>query len=182
VEKLQEVVSNEDINHIKQRVSVLKASVLNQIKQLKQETLDKFIEEGGNKEEFEYVPHEWEAQFNAALKTYKDNKARFLENLELEKHKNLEAKQQIIQGLKELVETESNLKILNDRFKEFQEKWREIGPVPQNESSNLWQHYHFYVEKFFDILRINKELRSLDLRKNLEQKVKLCGQTEELLL
>ncbi|MCL2290359.1 MAG: DUF349 domain-containing protein [Bacteroidetes bacterium] len=182
IEKLQEVVNNENINHIKQRVSVLKASILNQIKQLKKEALDKFIEEGGNKEEFEYVPSEWEAKFNAALKVYKDNKARFLENLELVKQKNLEAKQQIIQGLKELVENETNLKILNDKFKEFQEKWREIGPVPQNESSNLWQHYHFYVEKFFDILRINKELRTLDLKKNLEQKIKLCEQAEELLL
>jgi len=182
VETLQEVVGNENINDIKQRVGVLKASVLNHIKQLKKETLDKFIEGGGNKEEFEYVPSDLEDKFDAALKTYKDNKARFLENLELEKQKNLEAKQQIIQGLKELVETESNLKILNDKFKEFQERWREIGPVPQNESSNLWQHYHFYVEKFFDILRINKELRSLDLRKNLEKKVKLCEQAEELLL
>ena len=182
VGKLQEVVANEDINHIKQRVSVLKASILNHIKQLKREALDKFIEEGGNKEEFEYAPSEWEIKFNAALKIYKDNKAKFLENLELVKQKNLEAKQQIIQGLKELVENETNLKILNDKFKEFQEKWREIGPVPQNESSNLWQHYHFYVEKFFDILRINKELRTLDLKKNLEQKIKLCEQAEELLL
>ena len=182
VEILYEVVENEDINLIKQRVGVLKASILNHIKKLKKEASDKFIEEGGNKEEFVYVPTEWEVKFDAALKIYKDNKTRFLENLELEKQKNLEAKQQIIQGLKELVETESNLKTLNDKFKEFQEKWREIGPVPQNESSNLWQHYHFYVEKFFDILRINKELRSLDLRKNLELKVKLCEQAEELLL
>ena len=182
VEKLHEVVANENINHIKQRVSVLKASILNHIKELKKEALDKFIEEGGNKEEFEYVPSEEEAKFNAALKTYKDNKTKFLENLEVEKQKNLEAKQQIIQGLKELVENETVLKVLNDKFKEFQEKWREIGPVPQNESSNLWQHYHFYVEKFFDILRINKELRTLDLKKNLEQKIKLCEQAEELLL
>jgi len=182
VEKLQEVVSNENINHIKQRVGVLKASVLNEIKQLKKDALDKFIEEGGNKEEFEYAPSEFEIKFDEALKTYKDNKTKFLENLELEKQKNLEDKQQIIQGLKELVENETNLKILNDKFKEFQEKWREIGPVPQNESSNLWQHYHFYVEKFFDILRINKELRSLDLKKNFEQKIKLCEQAEELLL
>jgi len=182
VETLQEVVSNENINSIKQRVGVLKAAIINKIKEYKNETLNQFIEEGGNKEEFEYIPAEWEEKFNDALKTYKDNKTKFLENLELEKQKNLEAKQQIIQGLKELVETESNLKILNDKFKEFQEKWRGIGPVPQNESSNLWQHYHFYVEKFFDILRINKELRSLDLRKNLEKKVKLCEQAEELLL
>jgi len=182
IEKLQEVVCNENINHIKQRVGVLKAAVLLEIKQLKKEALDKFIEEGGNKEDFEYAPEELETKFNDALKIYKDNKNKFLENLEIEKQQNLDAKQKIIQGLKELVETESNLKILNDKFKEFQEKWREIGPVPQNESSNLWQHYHFYVEKFFDILRINKELRSLDLKKNLEKKVKLCEQAEELLL
>jgi len=182
VDELQKVVDNEDINLIKQRVGVLKASILNQTKQLKNEALDKFIEDGGNKEEFEYLPSEYEEKFNEALKKYKENKTKFLENLELEKQRNLEAKQQIIQGLKELVETETNLKILNDKFKEFQEKWREIGPVPQNESSNLWQHYHFYVEKFFDILRINKELRYLDLKKNLEQKVKLCEQAEELLL
>jgi len=182
VEILQEVVDNEDINQIKQRVGVLKSYILIQIKQLKQDALDKFLAEDGNKDEFEYVPTELETKFNDALKKYKDNKTKFLENLELEKQRNLEEKQQIIQGLKELVETETNLKILNDKFKEFQEKWREIGPVPQNESSNLWQHYHFYVEKFFDILRINKELRFLDLKKNLEQKVKLCEQAEELLL
>ena len=182
VEILQDVVINENINHIKQRVGVLKALILNKIKQLKKDALDKFIEEGGNKEEFEYLPEELEIKFSEALKIYKENKNRFLENLELAKQKNLETKQQIIQGLKELVENETNLKILNDKFKEFQERWREIGPVPQNESSNLWQHYHFYVEKFFDILRINKELRTLDLKKNLEQKIKLCEQAEELLL
>jgi len=182
VEKLHEIVDNENINDIKVRVGILKASVLHQIKKIKKEALDQFIEEGGNKEEFEYTPSEWENRFNDALNIYKNNKTKFLENLEFAKQKNLEEKQQIIQGLKELVETESNLKILNDKFKEFQEKWREIGPVPQNESSNLWQHYHFYVEKFFDILRINKELRYLDLKKNFELKIKLCEQAEELLL
>jgi hypothetical protein len=182
VEKLHEIVNNENINDIKIRVGIVKAAVLNKIKELKKEALDKFIEEGGNKEEFEYIPFEWETKFNDALNIYKNNKTKFLENLELVKQQNLGIKQQIIQGIKELVENETNLKILNDKFKEFQEKWREIGPVPQNESSNLWQHYHFYVEKFFDILRINKELRSLDLKKNLEIKIKMCEQAEELLL
>ncbi|MDR0207455.1 MAG: DUF349 domain-containing protein [Bacteroidales bacterium] len=182
VEKMVEIVDNENVNDIKVQVGILKAAVLIQIKQIKKEALDQFIEEGGNKEEFDYTPSEWENKFNDALNIYKNNKAKFLENLEFAKQKNLEEKQQIIQGLKELVENEINLKILNDKFKEFQEKWREIGPVPQNESSNLWQHYHFYVEKFFDILRINKELRYLDLKKNLELKVKLCEQAEELLL
>lgn len=127
-------------------------------------------------------PDEIELRFNAAFQKYKDSKAKFIEALEEQKQKNLEAKNGIIEGLRNLIETESNLKVLNDKFKEFQEEWKNIGPVPQTESTNLWQNYHFYVEKFFDILRMNKEMRALDLKKNLESKLELCQKAESLLL
>ncbi|MDX9892352.1 MAG: DUF349 domain-containing protein [Bacteroidales bacterium] len=182
IKELQNLVSEENINKIKIRVGVLKALVLDKIKELKKQKLDAFIEEGGNKEEFIYEPSELEHHFNKALQIFKSNKNRYVENLEAQKIKNLEAKNSIIDGLRELIENETNLKVLNDKFKEFQEKWREVGPVPQSESTNLWQNYHFQVEKFFDILRINKELRTLDLRKNLELKIKLCETAESLIL
>jgi len=127
-------------------------------------------------------PDEIELRFNAAFQKYKDSKAKFIEALEEQKQKNLDAKNRIIEGLKNLIETESNLKVLNDKFKEFQDEWKNIGPVPQTESTNLWQNYHFYVEKFFDILRMNKEMRALDLKKNLESKLELCQKAESLLL
>lgn len=182
VKEINLVVIDENINNTKVRVGVLKSLILDLIKGFKNEKLDAFIAEGGNKEEFIYEPSELEIQFNRALQTYKHNKSKYIENLESIKLKNLEQKNSIIDGLKNLIESETNLKILNDKFKEYQEKWREVGPVPQNESTNLWQNYHFHVEKFFDILKINKELRTLDLRKNLELKIKLCEAAESLIL
>ena len=147
------------------------------------ENIEKNEGEGeGETENPSNEPDELEVRFNTAFQKYKDAKAKFIEALEEQKQKNLVAKNQIIEGLKNLIETESNLKILNDKFKEFQEQWKNIGPVPNTESSNLWQNYHFYVEKFFDILRINKEMRSLDLKKNLESKLELCEKAESLLL
>lgn len=182
VNEINIVVLDENINNTKVRVGVLKSLILDQIKKSKNEKLEAFVAEGGNKEEFIYEPSELEVQFNKALQTYRHNKSKYIENLETIKLKNLEQKNNIIDGLKNLIETETNLKILNDKFKEYQEQWREVGPVPQSESTNLWQNYHFHVEKFFDILKINKELRTLDLRKNLELKIKLCEAAESLIL
>jgi hypothetical protein len=161
VQEIDTVAQNENYNQIKNQFSVLKTLILEQIKIDKKNQFDQFIEQGGEKEEFEYETTELEKTFNKAFSNYKKNRVKFLEKLELERQQNLEAKNKIIEGLKSLVETETNLKILNDQFKQFQDEWRSIGPVPQNETANLWQNYHFYVEKFFDILRMNKELRSL---------------------
>ena len=182
VEVLSQVVTEHDYNKIKQRVGILKAKILKQLKEYKQEELASFLANGGNKEEYEAEVLEDENAFNAALHVFKINKNKFIENLEVQKQNNLKAKQAIIDQLRELVESGFELRVLNDKFKQFQEEWKEIGPVPQSESGNLWQNYHFYVEKFFDILRINKELRSLDLKKNLEQKISLCEKAESLLL
>lgn len=182
VDELERVTSELEYDSMKMHVSVLKAKGLELLKELRKTLYDKFIDDGGNKEDFVAEPTDLEKRFNNALQVFKDKKALFLEKIEKEKQKNLEDKKSIIEGLRELVESETNLKVLNDKFKEFQDKWKEIGPVPQSESNNLWQNYHFYVEKFFDIRRINKELRSLDLKKNLEQKIKLCETAESLLL
>jgi hypothetical protein len=182
VAMLEQVVREPNFNLIKLNVSILRGKILDFIKEENNRALEAFLAEGGVKGEFMAEHSALEQRFNAALHKFKENKAKFLDSLEAEKQKNLGLKQAIINGLKELVETESNLKVLNDKFKEFQETWKNIGPVPQSESTNLWQSYHFYVEKFFDILRINKELRSLDLKKNLEQKITLCEQAEELLV
>ena len=183
VEEICRVVVEPDYNKIKTRVGVLKANILAILKENRQAQKEAFLADENNKEEdFKPEVTDIELKFNEALHTFKDNKEKFLENLEKEKQQNLETKRGIIEELRVLVENETNLKVLNDKFKDLQEKWKSVGPVPQNESNNLWQNYHFFVEKFFDILRINKELKYLDLKKNLEQKIKLCEQAEALML
>ena len=84
--------------------------------------------------------------------------------------------------MKELINSEETLKKTYDEFKKLQDEWKQIGMVPASELSNLWQNYHFLVEKFFDKVRINNELRDLDLKKNMELKIEFCEKAEELLM
>ncbi|MBO4504734.1 MAG: DUF349 domain-containing protein [Bacteroidales bacterium] len=197
VAELERLVKEPNFNLIKMRVGVLRARIIEFFRERKRAAQQAFEaaktaaaaaaaeNPEAPAEEVEIPsnePDEIETRFNKAFQQYKDSKAKFIEALEAQKQDNLNAKNKIIDGLSNLIETESNLKVLNDKFKEFQEQWKAIGPVPQTESNNLWQNYHFYVEKFFDILRLNKEAREMDYKKNLESKLELCEKAESLLL
>ncbi len=179
---LEKAVQIEDVNVIKQKVALLKVNFLRLGKALKEERLKAFIDEGGAEEDFEDKADELEEKFNLLFDIYKQNKAKYNAQLEELKTKNLELKKQVLEDLKELINSEETLKRTYDEFNVLQDRWKEIGVVPQTEINNLWQNYHFLVEMFFDKVKINKELRDLDLKKNLEQKIELCEKAEELLL
>ena len=121
-------------------------------------------------------------RYRAAFKIYKTKREKYLIELEEQKIENLKAKQDILDKLKGVISSEEPLKKSYDDFRELQEQWREIGMVPKTEVNNLWQNYHFLVEKFFDKVKINNELRDLGLKKNLETKIQICEAAEELLL
>lgn len=198
VAELEKLVGERNFNIIKQRVGVIRAKALEFLRERRRARQAEFEaakaaaeaaaaelpegQEAPAAPEFNNEPDELEKRFNTAFQTFKDNKAAFIEELEQQKVKNLELKNNIIEGLKRLLETETNLKVLNDQVKEFQEQWKAVGPVPQTESTNLWQNYHFYIEKFFDIIRMNREMRMLDYKKNLESKLQICEKAESLLL
>lgn len=179
---LEDAVKVEDFNSIKTEVALIKVAFQKKEKDDKETLLNKFIEDGGKKEDFDHSPDPLTERFNAAFAIYREKKIRFNEALEKQKLENLATKLRILEELKHLVESEEELKRTYDAFKTLQEKWKEIGLVPKSEINNLWQNYNFLVEKFFDKVKINKELKDLDLRKNLEAKVELCEKTEELLL
>ncbi|MEJ5265016.1 MAG: DUF349 domain-containing protein [Bacteroidales bacterium] len=141
-----------------------------------------FLEEGGNPEDFKPQPDGLEEKLKAILKQYKEAKAEYNKKAEAEKAENLRIKREIIEQIKELTNTTESLHETFQQFRELQKKWRSVGPVPQHEANNLWESYNYYVEKFYDYIKINKELRDLDLKKNLEAKLKLCEQAEALLL
>jgi hypothetical protein len=179
---LEELVAAETINSVKKRVAGLKVAYLSKTKEEKHLHYDKFIAEGGIKEEYQAPPDVLEEKFKAAFDIYKAKKSLFEESLEKQKATNLEAKKQILEEIKQLIQSDEPLKKTYDEFKALQEKWRLAGQVPRAEISNLWNNYHFLVEEFFKKVQINKELRDLDLRKNLEHKMQLCEKAEELLL
>ncbi|MGM0376582.1 MAG: DUF349 domain-containing protein [Bacteroidota bacterium] len=102
--------------------------------------------------------------------------------VEEEKKKNLAAKYEVIEGIKDLVNQQESLHHTFDKFRALQRRWREIGPVPANEVKDMWENYHLHVENFYNYIKINKELRDLDLKKNYEAKLALCEKAEKLLM
>ncbi|MCL2131829.1 MAG: DUF349 domain-containing protein [Lentimicrobiaceae bacterium] len=182
VETLEEVVANPDVVKIKEQVSLLKIRFLHLNKEDKEQHFQAFLAEGGNKEDYVYEADALAVRFGEAFDRYKANKTRYAEELEQAKQANLAQKTALLEELKVLVESTDSLKQIYDRFKEIQITWKEIGAVPQANVGELWQNYHFYVEKFFDKIRINRELRDLDFKKNLEIKLEICEKTEALLL
>lgn len=190
VSKLEELVKESDVQKIKNDVSRIKVAFLKLNKDFKHEAYQKLVAlsdntegEGEESETPTVVPDdEVEERFKAAFQIYKHNKSKYNEEQEKLKIQNLEAKNLILEELKALIGSEETLKKTYDEFKILQERWKTIGMVPKTEVNNLWQNYHFLVEKFFDKVKINKELKDLDLRKNLEAKMELCEKAEELLL
>ena len=141
-----------------------------------------FIAEGGAEEDFTPPVDGAEVQFKEQFKEYRRRRDEFIANLEAEKEANLKIKQGIIEELKELVNSDETLNHTFTKFRELQQRWKETGIVPQQYVKDLWETYNLHVENFYNFIKINKELRDLDLKKNYEQKVALCEQAEALVM
>lgn len=178
---LEELVQNVDIQSIKDKVAAIRLHFNKLNKEDLDNELDQFLQGGGEAESFQHVEDPIEQRFNTAFGIFKANRAKQNEDLEKQKLENLAKKQAILDELKEIIASDDSLKKTYDDFRALQDRWKEIGPVPATENSNLWNNYHFLVEKFFDKVRIGRELRDLDMKKNLDAKIELCEKAEELL-
>ena len=182
VEMLEKAVGDTDFNAIKTRIALVKVAFLKKKKDESLQQYETVMEEGAAKEELAPEQDALDIKFNELFAIYRANKARHTEEQEKIKQENLKKKFLILDGLKALISSEETLKKTYDEFKILQERWKGIGMVPRTEINNLWQNYHFLVEKFFEKVKLNKELKDLDLRKNMEAKIALCEEKEELLL
>ena len=123
---------------------------------------------------------EIERGFKALYNAYRKEKAEYNRQLEKEREHNLELKEAVIADLKTLVEKQEDVNATFPAFREIQNRWRAIGPVPVQSFRNLNDTYQLYVEQFYDMVKINRELRDLDFKKNLEAKEKFCEDAEKL--
>ena len=178
---LEELVQNTDVQSIKDKVAAIRLHFNKLNKEDLDNELDQFLQGGGEADSFQHVEDPIEQRFNSAFGIFKANRAKQNEDLEKQKVENLAKKQAILDELKEIIASDDSLKKTYDDFRALQDRWKEIGSVPAAENSNLWNNYHFLVEKFFDKVRIGRELRDLDMKKNLDAKIELCEKAEELL-
>ena len=121
-----------------------------------------------------------EAGFKEQYNRYKKERAEYNKALEKEREENLALKEAVIADLKALLEKQEDVNATFPEFREIQARWRAVGPVPAQNYRNITETYQLYVEQFYDMVKINRELRDLDFRKNLEAKEQLCQQAEAL--
>lgn len=139
-----------------------------------------FIENGGVAEEFIPQTDTVEEEFKNIMSVIKEKRSSLTAEQEKQKELNLQIKLSIIEELKELVESPDDANKSYTEFKKLQQQWNEIKLVPQAKVNELWKNYQLYVEKFYDLLKLNNEFREYDFKKNLEIKTHLCEAAEKL--
>ena len=135
-------------------------------------------EEAGSVSENPFA--EIERGFKALYNAYRKERAEYNREQEKEREHNLELKEAVIRDLKALLEKQEDVNMTFPEFREIQNRWRAVGPVPVQSFRDLNDTYQLYVEQFYDMVKINRELRDLDFKKNLEVKTGFCEQAEKL--
>lgn len=166
-------ISREEIAHLKQRFYA--------IRKLEQEAeLAAHLAEGKDAESFLPSLDPTEEEFKTMMNTVRERKAALAAAEEEERNKNLTRKLALIEELNTISADTDNVNRAFPRVKEIQAEFKEIGEVPATEATDLWKNYQAAVEQFYDQLKVNKDLRDYDFRKNLELKTLLCEEAEKL--
>ncbi len=139
-----------------------------------------FIDGGGDPMAYVPEPDEQESVFKDALQIIRQRRTDLQAALEKERQENLAKRLAIMEKIKELATTPEEANKSYETFRELQSQWHEIGPVPAENVTETWKNYQLYVEQFYDMLKLNSEMREYDFRKNLEAKTVLCEQAEKL--
>lgn len=179
VSQLQNLSDNFPLPRLKEIMDSIPEIFENRYRQEEQEALAKFTADGSLVEDFQYN-NDTKERFHALLKNYRDKKVAAAKKNEADREENLRVKLQLIEELKELVQKEEALNQTFQEFKDIQERWRNTGMVPQNRINDLLETYHHHVENFYNYIKINKELRDLDLKRNFDAKIALCEEAEKL--
>jgi len=182
VQALKVILNEKPVQQIRADVESIKINFYKKHKAEIEKKRKEFVEAGGALDQFSIPEDLYEPQIKELLKQYRDLRTKYNRDLEGQKQHNLEEKQQIIERIKELVNKSDSVNQTFQEFRELQQRWREIGPVPQTNLNDLWETYHHHVQNFYDFVKINKELRDIDLKRNLEEKIILCEKAEELLI
>lgn len=179
--KLNELINNYEVEVCKEAVEEIKSVFYKKYLAEQAEARVAFEESGGKPEDFKFYDEASDETFKEVYNQFRAKKVELNKKLELKKEDNLKIKYQIIDEIKELINKEEAINKTFQDFRDLQQRWHDAGLVPQNRLKNLWESYNLAVEKFYDYIKINNELRDLDLKKNLEAKVLLCEKAEALL-
>ena len=179
VGELQRLVKNEKVQAIKKHVDGIKYEFDLKFQDFIEHKKEEFVSNGGNEIDFRYNSVT-KRQFNEVYTEYREKRDQYYKSLEHNLKDNLNKRLTIIEELKGLVNVEEDINTTYKNFKELQERWRTAGPIPRTNYNDVWRTYHHHIEIFYDFLHLNRELRDLDFKHNLEEKLRLIQRAEAL--
>ncbi|HLV39980.1 DUF349 domain-containing protein [Xanthomarina sp.] len=178
-DELEQLVKNQKVQAIKTHVEEIRSEFKSKFSTLLDEKKEEFLNEGGNEIDF-YYSNPTQNRYKDAIKEYRSKLNTHYKSLEKSLKENLTERLEIIEEIKGLINVEENINTTYKYFKDLQERWRHAGPIPRDKYNNAWNTYHHHVEIFYDFLHLNRDLRDLDFKHNLEQKTKIIERAEEL--
>ena len=188
----EELIQNEERMKMSKEAEAIKSAFYKRLQKEKAEAGIVTVESATEAEESEEVQAavedtvsdnpfaEVERGFKDLYNKFKKERAEYNRQLEKEREDNLAAKEAVIADLKALLDKQEDVNATFPEFREIQNRWRAIGPVPAQSYRNINETYQLYVEQFYDMVKINRELRDLDFKKNLEAKEQFCAFAEKL--
>lgn len=179
---LESLVETDEVTTVKDDVEAIKIAFYKKHKIEVDAKRKAFITEGGNSEEFVSDSDGLEIRLKELLNNYRSKRSEAAKELDIELNNNYQRKLEIIEKLKVLINSDEAIGDTFASFKDLQSKWKEVGNVPKSSVNDVWETYHHCTEQFYDFVKINNELRDLDLKKNFEAKTIICEKAEALVI
>ncbi|MBR2014023.1 MAG: DUF349 domain-containing protein [Alistipes sp.] len=176
------LLESEPVHTLRKKVEAIKIAFYKQHRAEVDAARKAFEAENGEEAEFTPAADALEIELKELFKEYRSRRDSYIADLDKIKEENLKIKLAIIEELKELVNSDETINTTFAKFRELQQQWKDTGVVPQAQVKDLWETYNLHVENFYNFIKINKELRDLDLKKNYEAKLSLCEQAEALIM
>ncbi len=176
--EFETLLASFSVRDIKSHFEEIKSNFNKKYNDLVAQKKAEFIKEGGKEEDFTFV-EPVKSKFFSLLKEFKRKRQLYYKQIEKEQQENLEIRRELIDRLKDLIDN-GNPSTMYKEFKELQNEWRNVGQIPRSKYNDVWQTYHHHVERFYDLLHLNKEFRDLDFKHNFEEKSKLVEKAEKL--
>ena len=182
VEILSDKLRNEPVQTLRSTVEAIKIAFYKahkaEIEALRREA----VEKGADPDNLNLPTDTNEVALKALIAEYRTKRDEYIAGLEKSKEESLKTKLAIIEELKTLINSNETLNQTFATFRELHQRWKEAGPVPQANVKDVWETYNHHVENFYEYIKINKELRDMDLKRNYEAKIALCEEAEALFM
>ena len=181
-DELEKLVENEKVMAIKDHVEGIRKAFSDKYHHFIDEKKEEFLAQN-NEEGLDFEYHfPLKNKFDGIYNAYKASKAKHFKQLQNNLEQNFAVREGLIEELKNLIDSgDSNIGDMFKKVNDIRERWKNAGAIPRDKYNILWNNYHFHIERFYDIMHLDKEARDLDLKHNLEQKQLIIAKAKELL-